>query len=1155
MKSTLNKLLSVLITLVILAGLLPTSIFATVTTYDVWLGNVRVTSENASDIFGDGTASYTAGTNTLSLNGYEGTTYYYEGMVKVGIFSMDRLNISLTGTNSISNATDGIKTTEDLTISGPGTLNMISDNDPYGSAIYTVGSALEINGGATITVNSYAYGLNSDAGAQISGANTDVTVTSTYQGSNDEVNVLGGTLVLKGEECASNAAVTAGDGMEITASENIDGTGAVTYNNSDLYSYKYIKVKPTSSTPTFIDEYPYGTDMSTTSVTLNVDYEGTAYIWQTAAAADGEYADIDTAASRTYSFPPTAGNWYRCVIDNTYITQPIQLIQSTSSNFAKYETNQWYVTNGNVAYSVYSNKSFDIVGKYGEKYINTSYNKHWNMTGNEQSSPDTISYSTITTAVDYIKVLFDKDSLQKATVSAKMSSGFHSLAIGTDTELNNEDYCPLTATFEANGTLNQVQMVEATEPGSASFVIKPVSPAASHYWLGYYNYREYFSYNTQTGSQFTNNSLGYVTSVTGLDTGMTISWTNLADGEVVSFEFSVGTVEDTGATVTHTHVWSTELASDSTAHWHECEAADCDITENSAKDGYEEHFAPTDDNNCTTPVECADCHYIFTAANADHTYTYTASENTITETCSNTGCTVHTATATIVADTAPIIYDGTEKEATVEYSDNWQGGELGIVYDDNIDAGTATATITKDSASAYVTYNIEKAVITVTPDSGKHKVYGEADGAEPSSQLTYTYSGAAAGETPAFSSEYLARESGEDAGEYLITSGGISLNDNPSGSFDEANYTLEFSATPVYFTITKAVPVITTIPAATQILNGSRLENSVLSGGIASVDGTFAWETPTDTMTATSSKKVIFTPTDSTNYTSAECYVTVTVYNRSTGGIAVSSYTVKFDADNESAVKSVRVTKNSKVAEPTEPTKDGFIFDGWYTDKALTDKYDFESKVTRSFNLYAKWIETEKEPDDNTGAKKWNPFIDVTENDWFYDIVKEAYLGDLVNGTTSNTFSPNGDITRGMFITILFRAEGEPEEGEKATFLDIENGAYYENAVNWGAKYGIILGFSDTEYAPDKEITREQMAAILYRYANYKGCDTSVGESTDLSAYADEAYISGYAIPAMKWACGDGVISGKHNGILDPLGNATRAEATAMLVRLLDIIK
>ena len=138
-----------------------------------------------------------------------------------------------------------------------------------------------------------------------------------------------------------------------------------------------------------------------------------------------------------------------------------------------------------------------------------------------------------------------------------------------------------------------------------------------------------------------------------------------------------------------------------------------------------------------------------------------------------------------------------------------------------------------------------------------------------------------------------------------------------------------------------------------------------------------------------------------------------------------------------------------------------------------------------------------------------------------------------------------------MFVAILHRIDGENEEGE-CKFEDVPSGAYYEKAVAWASTNGIVAGISATEFNPNADITREQMAAILYRYANYKKIDTQVGDSTNILSYDDYNDISEYAIPSMQWAAGSGLMVGKTDITLNPKDNATRAEAAAVFMRFVE---
>lgn len=180
------------------------------------------------------------------------------------------------------------------------------------------------------------------------------------------------------------------------------------------------------------------------------------------------------------------------------------------------------------------------------------------------------------------------------------------------------------------------------------------------------------------------------------------------------------------------------------------------------------------------------------------------------------------------------------------------------------------------------------------------------------------------------------------------------------------------------------------------------------------------------------------------------------------------------------------------------------------------------------------------------------PFTDVGPGDWFLENVKYVYEKGLMNGTSDTTFSPKKTTNRAMIVTILHRLEGTPAPGAPAPFTDVPAGQYYAEAVAWAAANSIVNGTSETTYAPLNNITREQMAAILYRYAQYKNYDVS--GSADLSAFTDAASISDYAVSALQWAVDAGLINGKGNGILDPKGSATRAEVSAILSRFCENI-
>ena len=267
------------------------------------------------------------------------------------------------------------------------------------------------------------------------------------------------------------------------------------------------------------------------------------------------------------------------------------------------------------------------------------------------------------------------------------------------------------------------------------------------------------------------------------------------------------------------------------------------------------------------------------------------------------------------------------------------------------------------------------------------------------------------------------------------------------------------------------------------------------------------------------------------------------------GGSGTASYTITATAGTGGSISpsgKVRVSRNSRKAFTINPA-DGYVVSDVLVDGksvGAVDSYTFE-KVAAAHTIRALFQEG------GAGRLPWNPFGDVEESDWFYGSVQEAYEKGLMVGTSGHAFSPGMNTTRGMMFTILWRVAGEPEVDAAVPFTDVVHGAYYEKAVAWGTETGVVQGYGNGLYGPNDLITREQLAAILYRWAEWKGQDVSADAHRALSRFEDAAQISGWALPAMAWACDRGVLQGRGAGILDPAAHATRAEAAAMLQRFL----
>ena len=268
---------------------------------------------------------------------------------------------------------------------------------------------------------------------------------------------------------------------------------------------------------------------------------------------------------------------------------------------------------------------------------------------------------------------------------------------------------------------------------------------------------------------------------------------------------------------------------------------------------------------------------------------------------------------------------------------------------------------------------------------------------------------------------------------------------------------------------------------------------------------------------------------------------------------SLNTYSITYDLDGGTAfgnpdsytVESAAITLN-------EPTKAGYVFTGWsgtdlvgednltvtipagsIGDRRYTAHWEFDPTIIAALN-----------PTPNVD------FLDVSRTDWFYYDVRYVCENGLMNGTSRNRFSPYGTATRGMLVTILYRMENEPRCFGSAAFSDVKPGAYYEKAVVWASQNNIVSGYTDGTFRPDAPVTREQLASILYRYTLYRGQDVSAAGTTSFTGYGDAQTVSNYALPAMRWACGTGILQGA-NGKLNPSGLATRAQLAAMLHRYL----
>ena len=262
---------------------------------------------------------------------------------------------------------------------------------------------------------------------------------------------------------------------------------------------------------------------------------------------------------------------------------------------------------------------------------------------------------------------------------------------------------------------------------------------------------------------------------------------------------------------------------------------------------------------------------------------------------------------------------------------------------------------------------------------------------------------------------------------------------------------------------------------------------------------------------------------------------------------SVTYYTLHFETNGGSAITDMREENNTRISlTKYVPTRHGYTFIGWYSDHNLTNQVS-EVSLTKNMTVYAGW-RADENPDIVV-----NPFTDVSKKDWFYNDAMFVYKNGLMLGTSKTLFSPHGTVTRGMMATILWRMEGSLAPKGENSFTDVEAGRWYADAITWTAENGIFAGYNKDKFGPDDPITREQLTAIFYRYADYKGYKLTV--TGNLDKFEDADKITDYAKTVMQWAVGNGLIKGKSETLLDPQGTATRAEIAAMLHRFVEKAK
>lgn len=280
---------------------------------------------------------------------------------------------------------------------------------------------------------------------------------------------------------------------------------------------------------------------------------------------------------------------------------------------------------------------------------------------------------------------------------------------------------------------------------------------------------------------------------------------------------------------------------------------------------------------------------------------------------------------------------------------------------------------------------------------------------------------------------------------------------------------------------------------------------------------------------------------------------TVTRQSSSSSGSTSTTYDVNVNAATNGAVAADKKTasKGTTVTVTASPSK-GYVVDA----VKVVDKDGKDVAVTGKdgkyvFTMPASAVTVTGSFKAETPAPVALPFTDVKSGNWFYDAVKYAYEQGLMTGTSATTFAPNGTMNRAMIVTVLYRLEKSPAVTGASKFTDVPAGQWYSDAVAWAAANKIVNGYDETTFGPMNAVTREQMAAILFRYEQVKGLENVTLEE-NLNRFPDQNKISAYAIPALQWAVGQKIINGNADGTLDPTGTATRAQVAQIFTNLLN---
>ncbi len=509
-----------------------------------------------------------------------------------------------------------------------------------------------------------------------------------------------------------------------------------------------------------------------------------------------------------------------------------------------------------------------------------------------------------------------------------------------------------------------------------------------------------------------------------------------------------------------------------------------------------------------------------TIAALGHSLTYTASENIITESCANWWC-GHSATATL-AESSSLVYDGSTKAASVSYDAEWMGDTPTVNYLDSsgaavdaenvVNAGAYTAQITVGGATASVSFTITAAQID-TPKglawSDSTAIWDSVSNASSYSVQLYKDGTAEGSVVTTNSTSYTFNIT--EAGSYTFKVTAIG-----EGNYSDSAESFQSSEI-VYYTVTWS--------------DGSEVIETqiVQSGDTPTVPANPTKETDSQyTYTFAGWDKEITAVTGDVTYTATYTATTVSSGSNSSSSKSSGGSSHSLTETTSSKSDTTETADTTDTASPTgmaSPT-------GASSGTTGTDDTDYVIG--------------------GDGSTTTTIFTDVDSTNQYSEAIDYVVSNGLMAGTSATTFEPEAVLTRGMIVTILHRLEGEPESDADHGFHDVHDSAWYAEAVAWAAEVGIASGYGDGSFGPEDAITREQLAAILYRYAEYKGYDVSAMAS--LGGYTDSHEVGDWAVAAMEWANANGLLDVKGFSSIEPKSEASRAETASTLMTFVENI-